>query len=76
MTWTIDYISEPGIVFSKMWETEEDTWVEIYDWCNEEFNANDWDFWYERTNANIGMLIIHFEFMQEYDAVQFQLRWG
>lgn len=75
MTWIVDYRTEAGIVFSKIFRSNE-TWVDIYDWCNSEFNCNDWHFWYDSTKADEDAIIANFEFMQEHDAVQFQLRWG
>ena len=76
MTWIVDYEGQDGVTFSKIFRKNEAHWVDIYDWCNSEFNAKDWNFWYDSTKADPEAIIANFEFLQEYDAVQFQLTWG
>ena len=76
MNWIVDYQIADGVVFSKIYRKNQSEWVEVYDWCNEEFNGNNWYFWYDSTSADEDAIIANFEFLQECDAVQFQLRWG
>ena len=75
MNWIIDNFSSNGIIFSKIFRKNEDNWVEIYDWCNEEFNSVHWNFWYDLTKAEEDAVIGNFEFFNDQDAVQFRLRW-
>lgn len=62
------------IVFSRIFEADSADWVDIYDWCNAEFVAIDWNFWYDVIDRH--HIQGHFEFSQEDNAIQFQLRWG
>lgn len=79
--WIVDSSTQNNTIFSRAFyntAAEENCgWVEIYDWCNAEFNANNWHFWYDIPvkKCHNDYVIGNFEFLNESDAVLFQLRW-
>ena len=75
LLWTVNEKRGNGITFSRTVAKGDATWVGIYDWCNVEFNSNNWEFWYS-INSIDNTVNISFSFSQEYDAIQFQLKWG
>lgn len=77
MLWDVDTQSS-SIIFSKISTKGDAGWVDIYDWCNATFNSNDWDFWYDGYVDDSGnnKVKIYFRFLQEHNAVEFQMKWG
>lgn len=80
LTWQVDTTSESGIVFSRIFSIDTDnspSWIDVYDWCNASFDANSWHFWYDVPSKNKMQYVIgNFEFLNEQDAVLFQVSWG
>lgn len=72
--WVVDTTSS-GIVFSKVFISSDINWTEVYDWCNAEFSANNWNFWYSLTTVDSSAITASFEFLREHEAIQFRLRW-
>lgn len=64
--------------FSALWKDEYPPWSDVYDWCNENFNSDDWHFWYEREHEYLIdeiLVCAFFEFIRDEDAMAFTLRW-
>lgn len=74
--WRTDY-TKKTTVFYTTWMAENDEWTVIYDWCNENFNAENWDFWYDVLKGALVEQLIkcHFEFKNDDDILAFRLKW-
>jgi hypothetical protein len=69
--WLVNY--QKNVIFSaELIKTE--SWVDIYDWCNQQFNAEHWHFWYDVLNEHA--IQIFFEFTNEANALEFQEKWN
>lgn len=74
--WEISH-TKKATIFSTTWMHDYESWEIIYDWCNQNFDAQNWDFWYDVLSgvSKHQLIKCFFEFRNDEDILAFRLKW-